>query len=114
MKVPCLVLDHDDTLVNSTATVHFPCFVEYTQKYFPDYHCTLEHYFLKNFSPGFLEMCREEYGMDEAMIARVGPALVGARYENEALAEAVRALARPQAEELAQWLSTTDLGGHNP
>ena len=52
--------------------------------------------------------------MDEAMIARVGPALVGARYENEALAEAVRALARPQAEELAQWLSTTDLGGHNP
>ena len=35
MKFPCLVLDHDDTVVNSTATVHFPCFAEYTAKFFP-------------------------------------------------------------------------------
>ena len=26
MRYKCLVLDHDDTLVNSTATIHFPCF----------------------------------------------------------------------------------------
>ena len=50
--------------------------------------------------------------MDEAMIARLAPALVGARYENAALAAAVRRLAHPQANELADWLETTDLGGH--
>jgi phosphoglycolate phosphatase/pyrophosphatase PpaX len=63
MKVSCLVLDHDDTVVNSTATVHYPCFVEYTGKYFPDYHCTLEHYFLKNFDPGVVPFFRDEVGM---------------------------------------------------
>ena len=63
MKVPCLVLDHDDTLVNSTATVHYPCFAEYTGQYFPDYHCTLEHYFLKNFDPGVVPFFRDEVGM---------------------------------------------------
>ena len=63
MKVPCLVLDHDDTVVNSTATVHYPCFAEYTAQYFPDYHCTLEHYFLKNFDPGVVPFFRDEVGM---------------------------------------------------
>ena len=50
--------------------------------------------------------------MDEAMIARIAPALTGARYENEALAAALRALGHPQADEVADWLQTTDLGGH--
>ena len=50
--------------------------------------------------------------MDEAMIARVAPALTGARYENEALAEALRNIGHPQADEMAEWLRTTDLGGH--
>ena len=30
MTYPCLALDHDDTVVNSTATVLYPCFAEYT------------------------------------------------------------------------------------
>ena len=68
MKFPCLVLDHDDTVVNSTATVHYPCFVEYTRRYFPDYHCTAEEYFLKNFDPGVVAFFRDEVGMsDEQM-----------------------------------------------
>ena len=28
LKYPCLVLDHDDTVVASEATVNYPCFVE--------------------------------------------------------------------------------------
>ena len=64
----CLVFDHDDTTVNSTATIHHPCFEEFLAKYYPGLSCSLEHYFLKNFSPGFLPMCREEYGMSEKMI----------------------------------------------
>lgn len=35
MRYPCLVVDHDDTVVNSTATVHYPCFVEYTGSIIP-------------------------------------------------------------------------------
>ena len=31
LRYKCLVLDHDDTVVNSTATVHYPCFVEYME-----------------------------------------------------------------------------------
>ena len=50
--------------------------------------------------------------MDEAMIARVAPALTGARYENRALAQALRALAHPNANEMAEWLENIDLGGH--
>ena len=72
MRYKCLVFDHDDTVVNSTATIHHPCFQLFLEKHFPGRSCSLEHYFLKIFSPGFLEMCREEYGMDEAMIAEEG------------------------------------------
>ena len=56
LKYPCLVLDHDDTTVNSTATVHYPCFVEYMAKYFPNVHLTLEEYFNYNFDPGVIDM----------------------------------------------------------
>ena len=41
LKYPCLILDHDDTTVNSTATVHHPGFVEYMKKHHPDRLLTL-------------------------------------------------------------------------
>ena len=63
LRVPCLVLDHDDTTVNSTATVHYPCFVEYMQKYFPNVHLTLEEYFNANFDPGVVKLFTEICGM---------------------------------------------------
>ncbi|MDO4983616.1 MAG: HAD hydrolase-like protein [Eubacteriales bacterium] len=69
MRYKCLVFDHDDTVVNSTATIHHPCFQEYLDLRFPGRSCTLEDYFKKNFHPGFLDMCRDEYGMDDAMLA---------------------------------------------
>ena len=69
MKYRCLVFDHDDTIVNSTATIHHPCFEQFLKDYYPDRSCTLEDYFLKNFSPGFIPMCREEYGMDDETLA---------------------------------------------
>ncbi len=68
LKYRCLVFDHDDTTVNSTATIHHPCFQHFLEKYYPGKQCGLEEYFLKNFSPGFLVMCREEYGMSERML----------------------------------------------
>ena len=63
MKYPCLVLDHDDTTVNSTATVHYPCFVEYMAKYFPRVKLTLEEYFVYNFDPGVVELFTKICGM---------------------------------------------------
>lgn len=69
LKYPCLIVDHDDTVVNSTATVHYPCFVEYCSKFFPDYTCSLEHYFLRNFDPGLVSFFLDEVGMThEGMI----------------------------------------------
>ena len=72
MRYKCLVFDHDDTVVNSTATIHHPCFVEYLREFFPGRSCSLEEYFLKNFDPGFLPMCREEYGMNEEQLEAEG------------------------------------------
>ena len=70
MKYRCLVFDHDDTVVNSTATIHHPCFVEYLKLYYPGRECLLEEYFLKNFDPGFVPMCREDYGMSDEELER--------------------------------------------
>ena len=42
LKYPCLVLDHDDTAVNSTATVHYPAFVAYMKEHHPDRILTLD------------------------------------------------------------------------
>ena len=67
MKYKCLVLDHDDTVVASTATIHYPCFIEYLEKYYPDLasRYTLESYFVKNFHPGIVELFTEEIGMGQ-------------------------------------------------
>lgn len=65
MRYRCLVFDHDDTTVNSTATIHYPSFIEYLKLYYPGRTCTLEEYFLKNFSPGFIEYCEQDFGMTE-------------------------------------------------
>lgn len=69
MRYKCLVFDHDDTVVNSTATIHHPCFVQFLSEFYPGRTCTLEEYFIKNFTPGFVEMCRNEYAMDDAALA---------------------------------------------
>ena len=52
MKYKCLVLDHDDTVVDSTAEIHFPAFVEYLKIARPGLadKYTLTSYLEKNFS----------------------------------------------------------------
>ena len=63
LKYRCLVLDHDDTVVNSTATVHYPCFVEYMERFRPQVKLTLEEYFRYNFHPGVIPLFTEICGM---------------------------------------------------
>ena len=59
LKFPCLVLDHDDTVVRSTPTIHYPAFVEALKQLRPDIHWTLEQFIAYNFDPGFEALCRD-------------------------------------------------------
>ena len=64
-KYKCLVLDHDDTVVDSSASIHYPSFIEYlkiARPHLADKY-TLEEYFEKNFHPGILELFTEEIGL---------------------------------------------------
>lgn len=59
-KYKCLVLDHDDTLVRSTPTIHYPSFVEALKQLRPELKpYTLEEFVSYCFSPGFFVMCDE-------------------------------------------------------
>ena len=70
-KYKCLVLDHDDTVVDSSASIHYPSFVEYLKVARPHLadKYTLEEYFEKNFQPGILELFTEEIGLSESELA---------------------------------------------
>lgn len=57
LRYPCLVLDHDDTTVDSTRTVNYPQFLEAIARFRPGFSMTLEEYMLYCFEPGFYEMC---------------------------------------------------------
>ena len=66
LKYPCLVLDHDDTVVQSEATVNYPFFVEYLRKYRPGMSITLHEYISGCFQPGYVEMCKERFAFTDA------------------------------------------------
>ena len=57
MRYRCLILDHDDTVVNSTATIHYPAFLEALKLLRPGVTISLDDYFRENFDPGFIPYC---------------------------------------------------------
>ncbi len=65
LKYPCLVLDHDDTVVQSEATVNYPYFVYILDQFRPGTTITLEQYVSGCFHLGFADMCRKWYGFTE-------------------------------------------------
>ena len=65
MRFRCLVMDHDDTTVNSTAPIHFPSFLAYLKLVRPEASYTLEDYFRKNFDPGILPLFTGELGFTD-------------------------------------------------
>jgi phosphoglycolate phosphatase/pyrophosphatase PpaX len=63
MKYKCILLDHDDTSVNSTATVHYPAYCEIMDTLRsdqPELKQDLEGWFLKNFDPGVADYYQKE------------------------------------------------------
>lgn len=67
LRYPCLVLDHDDTLVRSTPEIHYPSFVETVRLLRPEMpEITLKEFITFNYDPGFLPMCRDVYHFTDA------------------------------------------------
>lgn len=69
MRYKCLILDHDDTVVNSTATIHYPAFLEALRLLRPGVTISLDDYFRENFDPGFVPYCVEKLGMTDEELA---------------------------------------------
>lgn len=65
LKYPCLVLDHDDTVVQSEATVNFPFFCQILRQFRPGRTVTLAEYTEGCYHLGFADMCRKWYGFSE-------------------------------------------------
>lgn len=61
LKFKCLVLDHDDTVVQSEATVNYPFFVEFLKDYRPGQAITLHEYISGCFNPGYIDMCKQRF-----------------------------------------------------
>jgi HAD superfamily hydrolase (TIGR01509 family) len=71
MRYRLLLVDHDDTAVDSTAFVHFPAHVEAMRVLRPSLPPpTIEQWWLANFDPGIMEHLAHELGMDETELAR--------------------------------------------
>ena len=69
LKYPCLVLDHDDTVVQSEATVNYPFFVEFLKEYRPGMSITLHEYISSCYHPGYVEMCKAQFSFtDEELL----------------------------------------------
>ena len=65
LRYPCLVLDHDDTMVQSEATVNYPFFVYILDQFRPGATITLDQYVHGCCHLGFSEMCRQWYQFTE-------------------------------------------------
>ena len=70
LKYWCLVLDHDDTVTDSTRLIHHPAFLAYLQEVRPGVTVSLEEYFRLNFHPGFLEYCEQVLHLTPAELDR--------------------------------------------
>ena len=70
LKYRCLVLDHDDTVMDSTRLIHHPAFLEFLGEVRPGTSISLEAYFRMNFHPGFLEYCEETMCLTPAELDR--------------------------------------------
>ena len=63
----CLIIDHDDTAVSSTAEIHYPAHQEMMRKLRPGLPGpSMETWFLKNFDPGVIQYLQGDLGLSDA------------------------------------------------
>ena len=65
LSYKCLALDHDDTVVQSEATINYPCFQRYLEVYRPGVTYSLEEYMKDCSQMTFVEMCRVRFSMSD-------------------------------------------------
>ena len=71
MRFRALVLDHDDTVMDSTRHVHYPAFILGMEELRPAYaSLSLDDFFLLNLKPGIVAFYREVIGLDDAEYQR--------------------------------------------
>ena len=71
MRYRLLLIDHDDTAVDSTTAVHFPAHLEALRVLRPGHPPpSIEDWWLANFEPGIMEHLVGHLGMNEAELAR--------------------------------------------
>jgi len=65
-NIKCLILDHDDTVVDSTRVVHYPAHLEMMRRFRPERTpVSLETWFIKSFDPGISAFLKHEIGLTE-------------------------------------------------
>ena len=65
LKFPCLVLDHDDTVVQSEATVNYPCFCRFLETCRPGMTISLGDYVGDCNKMPFVEMCKNRFSLTD-------------------------------------------------
>lgn len=65
LRYACLVLDHDDTVVRSEATVNYPAFLEMLGTLRPRQTLSLEEFTLECFEQGYNALCMKRFGLSE-------------------------------------------------
>lgn len=66
LKFPCLVLDHDETVVQSEKTIGYPCFCKTLSRLRPDRSIFLDEYVQGCHQLGFVDMCRQWFSFTDA------------------------------------------------
>ena len=62
LKYPCLVLDHDETVVQTEQTMGYPFFIDILKVLRPGQTVSLQDYVYDCYHIGFVEMCRQRFG----------------------------------------------------
>lgn len=65
LKYPCLVLDHDDTVVQSEATINYPCFCRFLEVYRPGQTLSLADYVGDCNQMPFVDMCKARFSLTD-------------------------------------------------
>ena len=69
LKYRCLVLDHDDTVVQTLKTLSYPFFCLELEQFRPGTTMTIAEYVTQCHRLGFADMCRECFGFTEEELA---------------------------------------------
>ncbi len=65
LQYPCLILDHDDTVVQSESKINYPFFCQFLDEFRKGQTMTLKEYIEGCYDPGFVAMCRQRYNFSD-------------------------------------------------